>query len=100
MRRRLLALLADAERNGTLYLYAGCASAVGAVALTLSPTAKPEEGERRTAVEEGDSLVHWALSTAESAESVAQPVHDACTTTELNESRGSHHVISAAGGLA
>ena len=76
MRRRLLALLADAERNGTLYLYAGCASAVGAVALTLSPTAKPEEGERRTAVEEGDSLVHWALSTAESAESV----HNQSTT--------------------
>jgi len=96
MRRRVVAQLVRAERDGSLYLYAGCASLAGAVGLTLLPTRKNEEvlapkelaltdAERRAAAKRAESehagLVQWALSTAGESESMhsnattqAQPV--------------------------
>lgn len=74
-----------AERDGSLYLYAGCASLAGAMGLTLLPTRKNEDvlapkdmaltdAERRAAARRAESehagLVQWALSTAGNAESL------------------------------
>ena len=86
MRRRVVAQLVRAERDGSLYLYAGCASLAGAVGLTLLPTRKNEEvlaqpkelalsdAERRAAARRAESehagLVQWALSTAGESESM------------------------------
>ena len=49
MRLRIIARLASAERDGSLYLACGCASLAGAVAVIVSPSHIPTSTERAMA---------------------------------------------------
>lgn len=103
MRRRVVAQLVRAERDGSLYLYAGCASLAGAVGLTLLPTRKNEEvlapkelaltdAERRAAAKRAESehagLVQWALSTAGESESMHSNATTQAQTTAFTAREG------------